>query len=433
MVCIVILSANGERRVMKTSLITGVPTGTMVSKAVRKTRPAEDISRANGLILWGWRDGKKGTENKHRLTTTSQTLFGDIVLTAETERDISLSDAETVAPTTVEVETLAPVKPAPRNVLRGSDPLQTEGGAGKHVPVKTIDEVDDESGEEEDSDEEEIDDDEDEEDEESESEEDESEKLSDSESESEAEEDGSDNGDCNDEDECGGKRRASRRRPNSTSDFRRVDTGVRSRLMFPQQPTKRAPRWLTEAELEAEKYGAPSTVDDVEIRQRVSNLVASTVGEQLTDEQQVDVERGIYNSAITEAKSLGVRSHWGNAGFTDIYKMIARRVVSNINPTGYVGNTRLLTRIKEGEFPAHQVAFMSSRELFPEHWQALADEQLKRETTMLEGNQGEGCDLFKCRRCGKSRTRYWEMQTRSADEPMTVFIRCLNCGKEWRQ
>jgi transcription elongation factor S-II len=76
---------------------------------------------------------------------------------------------------------------------------------------------------------------------------------------------------------------------------------------------------------------------------------------------------------------------------------------------------------------------MESRELFPESWQDLADEQLKRETTMLEGSSEVGSDMFKCKRCGKAKTRYWEMQTRSADEPMTIFIRCLNCGKEWRQ
>ena len=76
---------------------------------------------------------------------------------------------------------------------------------------------------------------------------------------------------------------------------------------------------------------------------------------------------------------------------------------------------------------------MTARELYPEHWQPLADEQMKRENTMLEGDKDGGSDMFKCKRCGKSKTRYWEMQTRSADEPMTIFIRCLNCGKEWRQ
>jgi transcription elongation factor S-II len=76
---------------------------------------------------------------------------------------------------------------------------------------------------------------------------------------------------------------------------------------------------------------------------------------------------------------------------------------------------------------------MTVTELYPENWQEIAAEQMKRETAALEGSKEEGCDLFKCRRCGKSRTRYWEMQTRSADEPMTIFITCLNCGKKWRQ
>jgi transcription elongation factor S-II len=39
---------------------------------------------------------------------------------------------------------------------------------------------------------------------------------------------------------------------------------------------------------------------------------------------------------------------------------------------------------------------------------------------------------FKCSRCKSSKTTFHEKQTRSADEPMTVFVLCLNCGKRWR-
>ncbi len=40
---------------------------------------------------------------------------------------------------------------------------------------------------------------------------------------------------------------------------------------------------------------------------------------------------------------------------------------------------------------------------------------------------------FKCRRCGSDKTQYQQKQTRSADEPMTVFIECMACGKRWRE
>ena len=42
-------------------------------------------------------------------------------------------------------------------------------------------------------------------------------------------------------------------------------------------------------------------------------------------------------------------------------------------------------------------------------------------------------DVFKCRKCGSRSCSYYEIQTRSADEPMTQFINCLNCGNRWRQ
>lgn len=169
------------------------------------------------------------------------------------------------------------------------------------------------------------------------------------------------------------------------------------------------------------------------LRTRVSEYIDHKMDQLLDPGQRSDLERGIYNAALGEAEERGVRKHWENPDFAEIYKIVARRTLSNLDPAGYVGNSRLIRRLQEGEFPPHQVAFMTARELYPEHWQALADEQLKRETTMLEGSNEEGSDMFKCRKCGKAKVRYWEMQTRSADEPMTIFIRCLNCGKEWRQ
>ncbi|CAD6566954.1 MAG: RNA polymerase II elongation factor [Cyphobasidiales sp. Tagirdzhanova-0007] len=41
-------------------------------------------------------------------------------------------------------------------------------------------------------------------------------------------------------------------------------------------------------------------------------------------------------------------------------------------------------------------------------------------------------DMFECGKCKKRRTTYYQMQTRSADEPMTTFVSCLNCGNNWR-
>lgn len=169
------------------------------------------------------------------------------------------------------------------------------------------------------------------------------------------------------------------------------------------------------------------------VRTATAALIDTQMDQLLDPDQRTDLERGIFNAALADAEKKGVRRHWENPSFVDIYRVIARRTILNLNPAAYVGNTRLIQRLQEREFPPHQVPFMTARELYPEHWQELADEQLKRETTMLEGNQEEGTDLFKCKRCGKSKTRHWEMQTRSADEPMTIFIRCLNCSKEWRQ
>ena len=42
-------------------------------------------------------------------------------------------------------------------------------------------------------------------------------------------------------------------------------------------------------------------------------------------------------------------------------------------------------------------------------------------------------DMFTCRKCKQNKCSYYQVQTRSADEPMTTFIECLNCGNRWKE
>ncbi|KAI0021137.1 transcription elongation factor [Xylariomycetidae sp. FL0641] len=41
-------------------------------------------------------------------------------------------------------------------------------------------------------------------------------------------------------------------------------------------------------------------------------------------------------------------------------------------------------------------------------------------------------DTLECSGCKKKQVSYSQAQTRSADEPMTTFCECMNCGKRWK-
>ena len=41
--------------------------------------------------------------------------------------------------------------------------------------------------------------------------------------------------------------------------------------------------------------------------------------------------------------------------------------------------------------------------------------------------------MLQCGKYKQHKVDYYQKQTRGADEPMTVFCHCLNCGARWRQ
>jgi hypothetical protein len=175
-----------------------------------------------------------------------------------------------------------------------------------------------------------------------------------------------------------------------------------------------------------------ATPDTHPIREMcIRNL--SFLQEHFTTEQIIALEQSIYETIWDTSQIQYIPRNWKIPSFCEAYRQMVQSVLSNLHPQSPVQNTRLLHRILEGEFPLHAIPTMSSYEMFPENWFMMKDKLLQREQKILEGNRSRATDQFKCRRCQKKECTYYELQTRSADEPMTIFITCLNCGKEWRQ
>lgn len=57
-------------------------------------------------------------------------------------------------------------------------------------------------------------------------------------------------------------------------------------------------------------------------------------------------------------------------------------------------------------------------------------EEVRSDWTEKHGLVTEG--VYKCKICGCRKTTQYEQQTRSADEPMTLFITCANCKNTWK-
>ena len=87
---------------------------------------------------------------------------------------------------------------------------------------------------------------------------------------------------------------------------------------------------------------------------------------------------------------------------------------------------RRVTDTEAGSFLCQEMASDEMKQLRQE----IAKEGIRE--AQVAKNQGTETNLFKCGKCGKRKTTYTQLQTRSADEPMTTFVLCLDCGNRWK-
>ncbi|XP_030898994.1 transcription elongation factor A protein 3 isoform X1 [Melopsittacus undulatus] len=110
------------------------------------------------------------------------------------------------------------------------------------------------------------------------------------------------------------------------------------------------------------------------------------------------------------------------------------RVRSRISNLKDPKNPSLRRNVLCGAILPSLIARMTAEEMASDELKELRNamtQEAIREHQMAKTG-GTVTDLFQCGKCKKKNCTYNQVQTRSADEPMTTFVLCNECGNRWK-
>jgi DNA-directed RNA polymerase subunit M/transcription elongation factor TFIIS len=161
-----------------------------------------------------------------------------------------------------------------------------------------------------------------------------------------------------------------------------------------------------------------------------------------------NIEKSIQNCAFRQCRGSKIVPSWDNHQFTNLYKCLALGLAASFKrekrmhvELKVVGDRvkmswekEIVWRYKQGLIPKD--IMRANPDVLEPHglWaEAMAKRKAKEiaiEQSKAKDDEYEGA--FKCGKCKTKKTSYYQMQTRSADEPMTTYVTCKNCGNCWK-
>ncbi|CAB4256563.1 similar to Saccharomyces cerevisiae YGL043W DST1 General transcription elongation factor TFIIS [Maudiozyma barnettii] len=113
--------------------------------------------------------------------------------------------------------------------------------------------------------------------------------------------------------------------------------------------------------------------------------------------------------------------------YKEKYRVIYSSIISK-------NNADLKIKITNGDLTPNFLVTCDPKELAPESLRKKLEEIKEKNLFNAQGATIERSvtDRFQCGKCKERKVSYYQLQTRSADEPLTTFCTCEVCGNRWK-
>uniref|UniRef100_A0ABM4D8A7 Transcription elongation factor n=1 Tax=Hydra vulgaris TaxID=6087 RepID=A0ABM4D8A7_HYDVU len=160
---------------------------------------------------------------------------------------------------------------------------------------------------------------------------------------------------------------------------------------------------------------------DAAVRSQCQQMIASSLkNENNPDYDPTNIAAAIENEIFMCFKDTNIK-----------YRNKIKSKVMNLRDKR---NPELCQLVIEGIITPERFAKMTAEEMASDEMKKerkkITEEAIKEH--QLATTAGTSTGQFKCGKCGKRNTTYNQVQTRSADEPMTTFVYCIECGNRWK-
>lgn len=144
----------------------------------------------------------------------------------------------------------------------------------------------------------------------------------------------------------------------------------------------------------------------------------------------INLEKGIFNFSI---KNKPQKTSFWNNKIHPIYMSRFRHIYSNLDPNSYIQNKSLIGKLLNNDVTVDNLCVhMKPEEIFPEIYESYYSAKSEEMNKLIRHNEEKPEGLLRCGKCKKYKTTYTQLQTRSADESLTTFVLCLECGNRWK-